>query len=395
MPQKIILLSGSVSSGKTTLAKALAERFGAVHVKTWEIIRRVYPEVTMDRRALQRRGESLDRRTQGGWVAQALARDLSPSDSLVVVDSTRIRKQIVAVRRAFGPSVVHVHLEAPESELARRYARRSSKLIQELGSYEQVQQNRTERAVRKLDKIADVVVDTDRCTSGDVLTRVAAHLRLYGEESALVDVLVGGQYGSEGKGHVAAYLAREYDFLVRVGGPNAGHTVYREPEPYIFHHLPSGTFTNDKARLVLAPGAVIYPPRLLKEIADHSVVSERLFVDPQAMIIQEKDRKAERQLVNLVGSTGQGVGSATARRILERGQGVRLARDVPEFKPFLRPTLEVLERAYADQSRILLEGTQGTGLRLHQAPAQIKQQAPVEGVAGASSPRPPATMGLR
>jgi adenylosuccinate synthase len=65
---------------------------------------------------------------------------------------------------------------------------------------------------------------------------------LYGRGYArLVDVMVGGQYGSEGKGHVASYLAGEYDFLVRVGGPNAGHKVYEEPKPFTFHHLPSGT----------------------------------------------------------------------------------------------------------------------------------------------------------
>ena len=47
----------------------------------------------------------------------------------------------------------------------------------------------------------------------------------------LVDVLVGGQYGSEGKGNILGHIAPEYDLFVRVGGPNAGHQVYAEPQP--------------------------------------------------------------------------------------------------------------------------------------------------------------------
>ena len=83
----------------------------------------------------------------------------------------------------------------------------------------------------KLAKVADVVILTDRCTHEDVLIRAASHVGLYGREySRLVDVLVGGQVGSEGKGQIASFLSREYELLVRVGGPNAGHTVYQEPE---------------------------------------------------------------------------------------------------------------------------------------------------------------------
>ena len=59
--------------------------------------------------------------------------------------------------------------------------------------------------------------------------RAATHLGLLTREYArLVDVIVGGQYGSEGKGHIASFLAREYALLVRVGGPNAGHKVFLE-----------------------------------------------------------------------------------------------------------------------------------------------------------------------
>ena len=96
------------------------------------------------------------------------------------------------------------------------------------------------------------------------MVKAASHLGLYGRESVrLVDVLVGGQYGSEGEGNISAYLAREYDILVRVGGPNAGHKVYAEPKPHTFHHLPSGCLSAPVAKILIGPGATIYPPDFL------------------------------------------------------------------------------------------------------------------------------------
>jgi adenylosuccinate synthase len=199
------------------------------------------------------------------------------------------------------------------------------------------------------------------------MVKVAARLGLYGREHMrLVDVVVGGQYGSEGKGHIASYLAREYQVLVRVGGPNAGHTVYAEPRPYKFHHLPSGARHAPNAQLVMGPGANVWVPGIMREIAENQVNMDRLFIDPQAMVISDQDRRSEACLVESMGSTGQGVGAATARRVLDRQPGkVKLARDIPELKPFTRvPTREVLEQAYWAGKKVLLEGTQGTELSL-------------------------------
>lgn len=183
----------------------------------------------------------------------------------------------------------------------------------------------------------------------------------------LVDVLVGGQYGSEGKGHDASYLAPEYDLLIRSGGPNAGHRVYEEPAPYTHHQLPSGTKFSE-AGLILAPGAVLSVPMLLKEIADCEVTSDRLSIDPRAMIIEDADISIEqKQLQNSIGSTAQGVGLATSRKILRTAAKpkVRLAKDIPRLKPFVRETLDVLEKAFAKGRRVFVEGTQGTGLSIH------------------------------
>lgn len=242
--------------------------------------------------------------------------------------------------------------------------------LMRVGKESELRVNRTERDVDTLSAIADIVIDTQRNTDTDVLVRVATRLGLYGRGvERLVDVLVGGQYGSEGKGHVASYIAPEYDVLVRVGGPNAGHKVYELPEPYTFHQLPSGTRCSE-ARLVLGPGAVIRAPQLQKEIADCAVSKERLSIDPQAMIIDDADITFENELKTTIGSTGQGVGAATARKILRTTATplVRLAKDVAALNPFVRETLQVLEKAFSDGRKVLLEGTQGTGLSLHHGP---------------------------
>lgn len=367
VPTSIIILSGHVGAGKTTLAKLLVERFGAVHVRTHDLLTSLGPNVPQERRALQIFGESLDRKTKGSWVRDGLERAMATlSDNVVVVlDSIRIPKQIEAVRAGYGRKVVHVHLTADYSALANRYQTRPGTRLQELSFYAAVRKNTTERQVDELGPISDVLIRTDRSTPAGVLVRVASHIGLYGRENRqLVDVIVGGGYGSEGKGQIAAYLAPEYGLLIRVGGPNAGHSVHEEPKPYIFHHLPSGSRVS-KAKLMIGPGAVLYVPELQREIAECRIEHSRLTIDPQAMIISDSDRRNEARLQRSIGSTGRGVGSATARRIVERGKkGLKLAGDIKELTPYLGDTHLLLEDAFRENKKILLEGTQGTGLSL-------------------------------
>jgi len=377
MSFRIVLLSGSVASGKTTLWQLLIKTFPNEHIhvlKTKDLIRdlasrRLKRELPSERRALQDFGDQLDRDSSGNWVRDALVTlvnthvGIEPSP-IFIVDAVRIERQIKAIREAYGYSVNHIHLKAPETELAARYRTRSSDM-QELKSFKDVIKNPTEAAVNELERSADVVVDTHACTPDDVLVKTATHLGLFSREYArLVDVIVGGQFGSEGKGHVASYLSREYSVLVRVGGPNAGHKVLLESGAYVHHQLPSGTLRNPAAKLIIAPGAVINPDLLLKEVHECKVDHERLSIDPQTMIITQSDCKSEAGLQQRISSTGQGVGAASARRILDRGKRVRLARDVRELRPFVRDTWELLERTYNSGRRVLVEGTQGTGLSL-------------------------------
>jgi adenylosuccinate synthase len=371
MPRLIVLLSGSVAAGKSTLGNHLVNDFGATLVKTWQILTTIDPEVGRDRESLQEFGEKLDRDTQGRWVAEALGKTASelPGDAIIVVDSVRILDQIDWVRRGFGPRVFHVHLEALPQDLEKRYLGRRRKDIQELQSYGHVLQNETERAVPDLRNKADIVISTTRSDEKDVLIRAASHLGLYGRSChRVVDVLIGGQYGSEGKGQVAAYLSTQYDVLVRVGGPNAGHKVYKAGQADTFHTLPSGSRVSS-AELVLGPGAVIDVDTVLREIASLQIEPDRLSIDPQALIILNDDKEAEKRLVEEIGSTGQGVGAATARRIMQRDDQVMLAKHIEALQPFVRPTWMRLEERMRDpRARILLEGTQGTGLSLYHGP---------------------------
>jgi adenylosuccinate synthase len=376
VPKQIVLISGSVASGKTTLSDLLRSRFQKIEVlKTKEVIKelalkKLGNELPAERKAMQEFGDRLDRETNGQWVRDALQRllirlgPLEP-DAIVIVDAVRIPAQIKAIRKAYGFSVLHFHLQTPSETLSERYRHRSSGL-KELASFSEVKKNPTEARVQELETAADVVINTKLCRKEDVLAKAATYLGLYSNHHArLVDVLVGGQYGSEGKGHIASYLAPEYSLLVRVGGPNAGHKVFLADGPYTHHQLPSGTLRSE-AKLLIGAGAVLNAEYLMREIAECNVNRDRLSIDPRAMVISRADIAREAGLKARIGSTGQGVGFATARRIVNRGKRISLAGDVPELAPFIHgETWEILEDAYARGHKVLVEGTQGIALSLY------------------------------
>jgi adenylosuccinate synthase len=353
------------------LAQHLVDEHGAVCFRTKDWILALRQKTPQNRVAMQVTGEALDRSTKGQWVVQSLSRALQSGTSIsreavIVLDSVRIPEQVEGLRRAYGASVVHIHITASDNELRLRYEKRS-KAHKGEPSYEAVKRNRTERTIERLADIADVVINSDRCVPNDIFTRSTSTLDLHPRSiDQLVDVLIGGQYGSEGKGNIVSYIAPEYEYLVRVGGPNAGHKVYEEPEPYTFHLLPSGT-RSCTAKLVLGPGAVLDIEKLLKEIRECQIEKGRLVVDENAMTISPLDPKREQKLKKKIASTGQGVGSATSRKIMGRypKSDVTLAKDVAALKPYVGSALEVFERAYQSGKRILLEGTQGTSLSIH------------------------------
>jgi adenylosuccinate synthase len=373
MVERIVVVSGRVASGKSELAKDLCARFEGLRFSTHQMLVRRLGGQEPGRRRLQEEGERLDRRTKGSWLRDDLARQIWSLEHhrLAVVDSARILGQIEYLRESFGRRVVHVHVTASEATLRKRYEKRRAERSGELPSYVEVHANPTEAQVESLSEHADLVIDTDKCLAQDVLVRAACALELLaGAPEPCVDAVIGGEYGSEGKGNIAFYLAPEYNLLVRVGGPNAGHKiVLPSGETYTHHQLPSGTRAAATTRLLLGPGNVLNVETLLKEIADCEVDHRRLAIDPRAMIIEPQDSECEAYLEATIGSTRQGVGWATARRLLRGADPkmapVRMARDVPDLEPFVRPATDVLEEAYAAGDRIQLEGTQGTGLSLY------------------------------
>jgi len=188
----------------------------------------------MERAALQRYGHQLDEQTTGRWVVDGLSRTIADLDAdIVIVDSIRTTAQLDALRDVFGRRLIHVHLLAPQDVLEARYqARRATSAVIELASYAKVAEDATEANIGALAEEADAIIDTNRTRPEDVAVRCAAKLGLLPQlDERLVDVVVGGGFGSEGKGNVAYYLAPEYDLLARVGGPNAGHIVPLDP-PY-------------------------------------------------------------------------------------------------------------------------------------------------------------------
>lgn len=375
-PFRVVLVSGAICSGKSALVRQLHDRYGAVIIQTRDVVAQSMSGRKSDRRAMQRAGERLDKADRGAWVAAALGREIdaaperSMPSGLYVVDCVRISGQVEAIRRAYGAEVFHIHLKADQNVLRKRYVERSRAEAADV-EYDALKRSRTERSIDDLALLADVVVDTGRCSEGGVLVRATALLDLYprGAEK-LVDVLIGGQYGSEGKGNIVGHIAREYDLLIRVGGPNAGHQVFAEPKPEKYFHLPSGTIRAPDARLLLGPGAVINPKKLLDEIAQFGIGSDRLVIDGQAMIITEEDMEREHELFQNISSTAQGVGIASARKMTGRSdykaeRARFLAKDCDDLRPFIGSARRVLADAFIRRHRILLEGTQGTSLSLH------------------------------
>lgn len=370
MPNHIILLSGQISSGKSTLSKGLAEKYNIKVFKTSDVLKeKLSGNMNINRTTLQEEGDELDRKTNGKWVLDEMNiwERKNEIQKGAIVDSVRIREQVDYIKEHFWPRVIHIHLTAPDYELKSRYDnRKTSNSLDTESSYHKVKQNQTESQAEDLAKIADLVIDTKRSSEEDVLIRATSYIDTeIGSGRGYVDVLVGGQYGSEGKGQVAAYLAKEYDILIRVGGPNAGHSVYEGNKKVAYHQLPSGSNLGKDTKLLIGPGAVVNPEVLLKELSDHVIDKKRLTIDGRAMIITNQDKEKEATLVKTIGSTGQGVGNATARRILERGNKISLAKDIPDLKEFIGEASSYLEKAYKEGKRILLEGTQGTGLSLY------------------------------
>lgn len=326
---------------------------------------------TTDRKELQALGERFDRDTGGVWVREGLEKQLKQGaidgKDGCIVDCVRTKGQIDEIRDKFGSQAVHVHITADDDVLKTRYTDRAAKHDEGV-SWEEASNNATEQGVRQLGDVADVVIDHGREDEASALVRIKAAMGMLSNTlSPQVDVIVGGQYGSEGKGQVAAYLAPEYGALLRVGGPNAGHSVLFAGKKNVFRHVPSGAATTKGIPLYIGAGAVINPEVLAEEITLCGVDPARVKIDPQAAVITPKDRAREAEIRSKMGSTASGAGEALVRKIQARGVDLPLARNCPDLKRYVldNAVVDELERHFRNGERVLLEGTQGTALSLH------------------------------
>lgn len=223
-------------------------------------------------------------------------------------------------------------------------------------------------------------------------------------------ILMGAQWGDEGKGKVIDVLTAQADVIVRYqGGSNAGHTVIAEGKKYVLHLIPSGILHEGK-QCVIANGVVMDPFDLIKEmemLRGYGINPDgRLFIsDRTHMVMQwhralDKADEARRSSTQKIGTTGRGIGPAYSAKMARLGfrvgdlltsdflvrvretaeaTNVRLAKwgaellDVEELvreyakaveilSPYITDTVVFLNTADRAGKSILLEGAQGTML---------------------------------
>ena len=147
-------------------------------------------------------------------------------------------------------------------------------------------------------------------------------------KSGKVDVLLGLQWGDEGKGKVVDVLTPRYDVIARFqGGPNAGHTLEFEGQKYVLRSIPSGIFQGGKVNII-GNGVVLAPDLFMEEAmglekSGHELKS-RLHISKKAHLIMPTHRLLDAAIEaskgkNKVGTTGKGIGPTYTDKISRNG----------------------------------------------------------------------------
>ncbi|WP_054951131.1 adenylosuccinate synthase [Numidum massiliense] len=171
-------------------------------------------------------------------------------------------------------------------------------------------------------------------------------------------VVVGTQWGDEGKGKITDFLAEKAEVVARYqGGNNAGHTISIKGKKYKLHLIPSGIFYTDKL-CVIGNGMVIDPQALIEELSylhENGFSTNNLFVSNRAHVIMPYhitlDRLEEqRKGVGKIGTTGKGIGPAYMDKAARCGIRVADLLDKDVFQSKLKQNLEeknrLLQRLY-------------------------------------------------
>lgn len=138
------------------------------------------------------------------------------------------------------------------------------------------------------------------------------------------DLIVGIQWGDEGKGKIVDLLAQKYDVVARYqGGHNAGHTIVVDGKKIALHLIPSGIL-NPKAINIIGNGVVVCPEALIKEMKQFDDLEGRLFVSESAHMIMSfhiliDQAKEKLRGKNAIGTTGRGIGPTYSDKISRVG----------------------------------------------------------------------------
>ena len=174
--------------------------------------------------------------------------------------------------------------------------------------------------------------------------------------TAKVDVLLGLQWGDEGKGKVVDVLTPQYDVIARFqGGPNAGHTLEFEGEKYVLRSIPSGIFQGGKVNII-GNGVVLAPDLFMQEVKEleksgHNL-KDRLKISTKAHLIMPTHRLIDaaqeaKKGKNKVGTTGKGIGPTYTDKISRTG--LRVGDILDNFKE----KYEAHKAAHLDQLKAL------------------------------------------
>lgn len=200
-----------------------------------------------------------------------------------------------------------------------------------------------------------------------------------------LEVVVGAQFGSEAKGHIVQRLTERAQRegvtpqVIRVAGPNAGHTGYDvHGTPWALRQVPVAAVTDDIAVLGIGAGSEIDLPVLLDEYdrlrEARLMVGKMLWVSGEATLIDDQDKIDEvtpnddngLNMVGRIGSTGKGIGAARAGR-LWRQPGRRLIDNAEAMNQLAKRGIAVADAEFqpaTKHNRTIIEGTQGYGLGL-------------------------------
>lgn len=175
-------------------------------------------------------------------------------------------------------------------------------------------------------------------------------------------VIVGMQFGDEGKGKIIDFLAKDADIVARFqGGANAGHTVVVDSKTFKLHQIPSGIISGKE--VMLGNGMVIDPKALIEEInflKQSGIDVDKISISEAAHVVTDAHKELDSKDTK-IGTTRKGIGPSYTDKVARRGlRIIDVVDDYPEIKKYVTDVSSKINQAIDEGKNILLEGAQGT-----------------------------------